>query len=183
MSFLTVLDTRLSVKEQWSLFRLMYCLDLRSFLKSDKYDKLLSLKQKLILKRDQLMIHTLYNKLCLNVVDIEDMSEEELDFIKIFAFIGDSEQINTFLIAIITDSMVFGDIEWTQVSKELNAIKSLNKSQSTVSHMSAIECQKYFKQVIARYLFVLTVSDSQSMASKMWSFFPIIHSIDFQSNF
>ena len=74
--------------------------------------------------------------------------------------------------------MVFGDIEWTEVSKVINSIECVNKSQSTFSHMSTNECQKYFEQVIARYLFVLTVSDSHSMASKMWSFFPIIHSID-----
>ena len=105
------------------------------------------------------------------------MSEHDLDFITTFAFIGESEQINRLFITIITESMTFGDIEWTEVSKGLNASEIFSKSPS--EDISPEECEKYFKQLIARYLLVLTVSDSQSMASKMWSFFPIIHSIDF----
>ena len=178
-SFLNELDARRISREELPSFRVLYSIDLKSLLKSETYDKLSTLKTRLIAKRDQLLIDNFYNKFFHNIVlNIEHMSEHDLDFITTFAFIGDSEQINRLFIKIITESMTFGDIDWTEVSKGLNASKIFNESQSLVSDISAEECQKYFKQLIARYVLVLTVSDSQSMASKMWSFFPIIHSID-----
>ena len=177
LPFLNQLDKKRITTEELPSFLLLFSMDLKSFLKSDKYDRLLILKTRLIAKRDQLLIDNFYNKFFHNIVlNIEHMSEHDLDFITTFAFIGESEQINRLLIKIITESMTFGDIEWTEVSKGLNASKIFSKSQS--EDISPEECQKYFKQLIARYLLVLTVSDSQSMASKMWSFFPIIHSID-----
>ena len=177
LSFLNELDARRISREELPSFRLLYSIDLKSLLKSETYDKLSTLKTRLIAKRDQLLIDNFYNKFFHNIVlNIEHMSEHDLDFITTFAFIGESEQINRLFITIITESMTFGDIEWTEVSKGLNASKIFNDIQS--EDISPEECQKYFKQLIARYVLVLTVSDSQSMASKMWSFFPIIHSID-----
>ena len=176
-SFLNELDARRISREELPSFRLLYSIDLKSLLKSETYDKLSTLKTRLIAKRDQLLIDNFYNKFFHNIVlNIEHMSEHDLDFITTFAFIGESEQINRLFITIITESMTFGDIEWTEVSKGLNASKIFSKSPS--DDISPEECEKYFKQLIARYLLVLTVSDSQSMASKMWSFFPIIYSID-----
>lgn len=157
----------------FSLYRLMFDIDLKPFLKPITYLAMNDLKKKFLSIRDKLLIENQLHRRSEQMTNDESQADLILyQFLTCFAFVAEDLELSEILIKTLIDSEDHSAVSVTE------CIQSYGFACFTVE-----DCKHEFRLMTARYVLLLNTCASLSAAQEFWPPFRDIHSFDFRPYF